>query len=162
MNTSTNQVPNPESGIVVYEGDLFKNAPRRCVLVHACNTLGSWGAGIATIFKRKYPAAYEVYRDECVEKGSSLLGTCLLIPAGDRDIACLFTSRKYGRQTDPKDMILRSTRSAVQDLLRQLEGSNKPIYGCRINAGAFRVPWEETVEILDELGLRMTVYEIAP
>ena len=128
MSTST-AVPKSESGVVVYSGDLFRNAPRRCVLVHACNTLGSWGAGIATIFKRKYPAAYEVYHNECVEKGASLLGTCLLIPAGDKDIACLFTSRKYGRQTDPRDMILRSTRSAVRDLLQQLEGSDKPIYG---------------------------------
>jgi hypothetical protein len=32
----------------------------------------------------------------------------------------------------------------------------------RINAGAFRVPWEDTVAVLDELGLNMTVYEIIP
>lgn len=32
----------------------------------------------------------------------------------------------------------------------------------RINAGAFRVPWEETVAVLDEVDFEMTVYEIAP
>ena len=32
----------------------------------------------------------------------------------------------------------------------------------RINAGAFRVPWEETVAVLDEFDFEMTVYEIAP
>jgi hypothetical protein len=32
----------------------------------------------------------------------------------------------------------------------------------RINAGAFRVPWEETVAVLDEIDFGMTVYEIAP
>lgn len=34
--------------------------------------------------------------------------------------------------------------------------------GSRINAGRFRVPWEDTVAVLDELGLSMTVYEIVP
>ncbi len=32
----------------------------------------------------------------------------------------------------------------------------------RINAGAFCVPWEETVAVLDEEDFGMTVYEIAP
>ncbi|CAG8617974.1 3965_t:CDS:2, partial [Acaulospora colombiana] len=85
--------------------------------------------GIAVAFKRKYPEAYEIYHNACLEKGSDLLGTCLLIPAGQRDIACLFTSERYGRHTDPKAKILRSTRSAVQDLMGQTQGSDKPMYG---------------------------------
>jgi ADP-ribose 1''-phosphate phosphatase len=117
------------SGITLYEGDLFAHAPTRSVLVHACNTQGSWGSGIAALFKKKYPAAYQVYHDTCVEKGDNLLGTCLLIPTGERDIACLFTSKGYGRNVDGKSMILRSTRTAAQDLMRQTQGSDKPIYG---------------------------------
>jgi len=35
-------------------------------------------------------------------------------------------------------------------------------WNSRINAGAFCVPWEETVAVLDELDFGMTVYEIAP
>lgn len=35
-------------------------------------------------------------------------------------------------------------------------------YHSRINAGAFGVPWEKTVAILDDLGFSMTVYEIFP
>ncbi|KAG8832218.1 AAA+-type ATPase [Serendipita sp. 399] len=148
--------------ITVHEGDLFANAPERCVLVHACNTQGSWGSGIAAVFKAKFPDAFEIYHQVCTEKGPELLGTCLLIPSGDKDIACLFASRGYGRNKDPKRTILDSTRGAVADLQRQLEDSDKPIYGCRINAGLFRVPWEETVAVLQDLDFRMTVYEIAP
>jgi ADP-ribose 1''-phosphate phosphatase len=129
MAASQSTQPSRTEPIVVYEGDLFENAPERCVLVHACNTLGSWGSGIAVAFKSKYPKAYEVYHNTCLEKGSDLLGTCLLIPAGKRDIACLFTSERYGRYTDPKAKILQSTKSAVQDLMRQTQGSTKPIYG---------------------------------
>ena len=117
------------SGITLHEGDLFTNAPANAILVHACNTQGSWGKGIATAFRTKYPDAYKIYHDTCLEKGDALLGTCLLIPAGDRDIACLFTSKKFGRNTDRKDMILRSTKSAARDLMRQTQGSGKPIYG---------------------------------
>ncbi|KAG8816937.1 ADP-ribose 1''-phosphate phosphatase [Serendipita sp. 400] len=158
--SSTAGVSNPF--IVVHEGDLFAKAPQSSVLVHACNTQGSWGSGIAAAFKAKFPDAYEVYHQVCIEKGSALLGTSLLIPSGETDIACLFTSRGYGKNKYPKRMILDSTRSAVADLQRQLEGSDKPIYGCRINAGLFRVPWEETVGVLQDLNFQMTVYEIAP
>ncbi|KIM26417.1 hypothetical protein M408DRAFT_330595 [Serendipita vermifera MAFF 305830] len=161
MSQSTS-TPQSTSGITLYEGDLFAKAPANAVLVHACNTQGSWGSGIAAVFRQKYPDAYEIYHNTCLEKGDALLGTCLLIPAGERDIACLFTSRRFGRNVDNKDMILQSTKTAVQDLMRQTRESGKPIYGCRINAGLFRVPWEETVAVLDELGLNMTVYEILP
>jgi len=129
MNQGTSARQTSSSGITVHEGDLFANVPARSVLVHACNTQGTWGRGIAAVFKGMYPAAYEVYHNTCIEKGDELLGTCLLIPAGERDIACLFTSKKFGRNTDPKSMILGSTRSAVQDLMRLTEDSDKPIYG---------------------------------
>lgn len=163
----------------MYEGDLFAQAPKCCVLVHACNTKGVWGSGIAAAFKVEYPEAYEIYQNTCLEKGDSLLGTCLIIPTGERDIACLFTSRGFGKAVDPKDSILASTKTATEDLLVQLKDSDKPIYGwyvydffsstysetvnsSRINAGRFGVPWEETVAVLEEVDLKMTVYEILP
>jgi ADP-ribose 1''-phosphate phosphatase len=127
MSASTSQ----PTGVTVHEGDLFASAPQRCILVHACNTLGSWGSGIAAAFKTHYPEAYQVYNETCIEKGDDLLGTCLLIPTGERDIACLFTSRRFGRAVDPPKMILQSTRSAVEDLQRQIKEEllDKPIYG---------------------------------
>ncbi|KAL4818678.1 hypothetical protein BDW67DRAFT_157151 [Aspergillus spinulosporus] len=52
------------SKITEVEGDLF-DAPDGTALIHACNCLGSWGAGIAGVFRKKYPAAYEVYESHC-------------------------------------------------------------------------------------------------
>jgi ADP-ribose 1''-phosphate phosphatase len=127
--TQSTSAAQTNSGITLHEGDLFANAPDCSVLVHACNTQGVWGSGIAAAFKQKYPAAYQIYHDTCVEKGDELLGTCLLIPAGERDIACLFTSKRFGKNTDAKAMILESTRTAVRDLMRQTQDSDKPIYG---------------------------------
>ncbi|KAL4735646.1 hypothetical protein BDV11DRAFT_208303 [Aspergillus similis] len=53
------------SKITEVEGDLF-DAPDATVLIHACNCLGSWGAGIAGVFRKKYPAAYEIYESHCL------------------------------------------------------------------------------------------------
>jgi len=169
MSTST-------SKIVVHNGDLFANAPTGSVLVHACNTQGIWGSGIAAAFKARFPQAYEVYRATCEEHGDSLLGKALLVDPQEADtkangggkgyaITCLFTSRKFGKYKDSKDMILQSTKTAIEHLktlLTQKGMQDWPIYGCRVNAGSFRVPWEETVAVLDELDFGMTVYEIAP
>jgi len=99
-------------------GDLF-SAPTNSILVHACNTQGSWGAGIALAFKQRYPDQFEVYRAHCKEHGEALASTCLLIPGERHDIACLFTSRAYGRRKDSPREILCATRSAVGDLMRQ-------------------------------------------
>ncbi|KAF9074448.1 hypothetical protein BDP27DRAFT_1399631 [Rhodocollybia butyracea] len=182
------------------------SSKRRIVLIHACNTIGSWGAGIALAFKERFPEHFEVYRQWCLThrpiensqargrgKGGrgrteistrvghntkthgsgspSLLGTCLLIPPPDIGItnlevhiACLFTSKVYGRNKDTPDEILAATKDALVDLQRQLQtqdsGSAPPweLHACRFNSGKFGVPWERSVAIVEELGIHMTVY----
>ena len=106
------------SKLMYITGDLFA-APENTILVHACNTLGSWGAGIATVFKEKYPSQFELYEAHCKEHGQALVGTCLLIPGDRHDIACFFTSRAYSKRKDKADEILAATRMAVQDLVKQ-------------------------------------------
>ncbi|KAF5335626.1 hypothetical protein D9758_014801 [Tetrapyrgos nigripes] len=48
------------SKIAHIKGDLF-SAPPNTILVQACNTLGSWGAGITKAFKERYPSPTSVY-----------------------------------------------------------------------------------------------------
>ncbi|KAK4205807.1 hypothetical protein QBC40DRAFT_214856 [Triangularia verruculosa] len=72
--------------ILAYQkGDLF-DAPPNSVLIHACNTIGKWGGGIAATFKKYYPAAFEIYREHCQNHTpDELIGTALLIaPQSDR------------------------------------------------------------------------------
>jgi len=107
-----------QSSITHQIGDLF-SAPDGSILVHSCNTVGSWGAGIALAFKERYPAEFEIYRSICKEQGADLIGTCLLIPGTKHHIACLFTSKAYGRRKDGKSEILAATKTAVEDLVRQ-------------------------------------------
>lgn len=103
------------SRLVYVEGDLF-TAPDHSILVHACNTLGSWGSGIALTFRQNYPAQFAQYQAHCLSHGQTLVGTCFLIPGDKHDIACLFTSRAYGKYKDKPAEILAATRKALKDL----------------------------------------------
>lgn len=197
-------------------GDLF-DAPNNAVLIHACNCVGSWGAGIAKTFKAKYPTAYKAHNEYCkataVEK---LIGTCQLIPPQQEDyqratsdsrppsqkrrmensaarniaakeqkdsnkqwIACLFTSRGYGKATetrpgmDKPDVIVENTRKSLQDLRGQLlllnneheqggettgpktgskvqEHGPGELWSCKFNSGLFAVDWADTRKVMEE------------
>ncbi|CAA7261475.1 unnamed protein product [Cyclocybe aegerita] len=144
------------SNLKYLKGDLF-TAPSGSILVQACNTQGSWGAGIAIAFKEKYPAAFQQYEAHCKTHGQALVGTCLLIPGETHAIACLFTSRAYGRRKDAPADILAATQTAVQDLIDQ-NVDGKPLHACRFNSGKFAVPWTDTEAILIALNASMTIY----
>ncbi|KAJ7693387.1 hypothetical protein B0H17DRAFT_1060001 [Mycena rosella] len=146
------------SKITHVKADIFA-APEGSILVHACNTVGSWGAGIATAFQEKYPGAFAKYKNVCRKQGEALLGTCLLIRGEHHDVACLFTSKDYGRRVDAPASILAATRTAVADLLAQNTDPTKELHSCRFNSERFAVPWEETEKVLVELGAEMIVYE---
>ncbi|KAK0487097.1 hypothetical protein IW261DRAFT_1445855 [Armillaria novae-zelandiae] len=149
--------PTAMSKLTYVKKDIF-SAPENSILVHACNTKGSWGAGIALAFRVRYPEAFTVYNQHCKEQGPAILGTCLLIPGEHRDVACLFTSKAYGRQKDSPEQILDATRTAMSDLMRQ-NTEEKEMHACRINSGKFGVPWVDTEKILEELGVVMTIYD---
>lgn len=156
----------PTLALSYHTGDIFA-APDHTVLIHACNTQGSWGAGIAAAFRAAYPQAYKCYRSHCLQAHDPATnpvptGTCLLIPPCETNsktpkhwIGCLFTSAKYGRAKDKPAVILRNTGPAMKDLLQQVkkagEGGNgvKEFRMCKINSARFGVPWERTVGVLE-------------
>ncbi|KAF9533052.1 hypothetical protein CPB83DRAFT_845738 [Crepidotus variabilis] len=153
-------------------GDLF-TSPAGSILIHACNTQGSWSAGIALAFKKRFPAQLRAYQAHCkATPDDELIGTCLLLKMrdfevngnaknstdrGSWDIACLFTSRAYGRRKDAPGEIVMNTERAMRDLIRQ-NTEAKEMNACRFNSGKFAVPWRQTEEILQELDVPMTIY----
>lgn len=143
--------------VTTIKGNLF-DAPKGSIIIHACNTKGVWGSGIAKAFAHKFPKARDIYAQVCQEKGASLIGTCLLIPAGDYVIGCLFTSKSYGQFVDPPAKILKATETAVADLIRQ-NVDGKPLHACKFNAGLFRVPWPKTKAILKATDSEFVIYD---
>ncbi|KAJ5819079.1 Appr-1-p processing [Penicillium riverlandense] len=108
----------------------------------ACNCMGVWGAGIARMFRQRYPRAYQYYRSHCQsyseypERNSIInlqvggdrrisvwkpLGTALVIPPQGSEthwIICLFTSRGFGNRVSSPNLIANSTYAALKDLER--------------------------------------------
>nr|POE51833.1 adp-ribose 1''-phosphate phosphatase [Quercus suber] len=158
----------PENGTVVLHeetGDIFA-APPLAVLIHACNCEGSWGAGIALAFRKRYPAAFTQYTDHCASHKYTLLGKAFLIPPDPlavetkrHFVGCLFTSKSKGKKVDPPVKILASTGAAMRDLMSQMRDWNDghsdakvaEVRMCKINSGLFRVPWEQTKSELEKI-----------
>lgn len=134
--------------IKTIRGNLF-DAPKGELILHACNTQGVWGAGIASTFARLYPDYYKGYKAHCDIKGSTLLGTALIMQGKWHKVGCLFTSTGYGRKALYQDEILSNTYKSLLDLFTQVphtEIVNMPM----INSGLFRVPWEKTLEVVKD------------
>lgn len=83
--------------ITYVKGDLFQSDS--FILGHANNCYGSWGAGVALTFRKKFPKSYKIYQDHCkAHDAHTLLGTTLLIePENGQSVACLFTSDRTGK-----------------------------------------------------------------
>ena len=151
--------------------------------------MGVWGAGVAQAMKEHYPRAFDVYRRKCnkvkkisaAQHRSELCGTSLLIPPEDYRyhvlqrkgvppkihwIACLFTSKRYGRNVDDPDDIALNTEKALKDLQEKiLEAQSKGenvgahIWSVKINGGLFKVPWERSEQKLQDSSLDIVVVE---
>lgn len=151
--------------IAYHKGDMFDQAPKGCVLIHACNTQGHWGAGIARTFKLRYPKAYADHHKFCAKDHNKSqpvpTGTSQLLAPRDGDekhwIGCVFTSAKYGRSKDKPDMIIRNTKHSMQmllELINKVDSEISTIRMCKINSGKFGVPWEKTEEVLHGLDVQ--------
>lgn len=128
------------------------DAPELSILTHACNCRGSWGAGIALEFQKRFPLAYATYQKACKESNGEMAGGAILTDLEDSHfVACLFTSNGYGKSLDPKAKILANTEQAVRLLLEMASHKKYPIYSNKFNSGLFRVPWEETEALLKPL-----------
>lgn len=167
-----NQDANPQTIQLTYHiGDIF-DAPPRTLLIHACNTQGHWGAGIAKSFKTIYTKAYQLHHRFCAKEHTKAnpvpTGTAQLIAPmeGDEDghwIGCLFTSAKYGKAKDKPAQIVKNSVESMEQLLEMVKmadeerGNGKGvdvIRMCKINSGKFGVPWEKTEEVLKGIVLQ--------
>jgi ADP-ribose 1''-phosphate phosphatase len=159
----TLQLPPNSKKFVITDrvGDIF-DAPDNAVIIHACNCLGSWAAGIAAAFRQRYPKAFAKCVQHCkTNTPNSLWGTALLIPPmetkGPRHyVGCVFTSRRYGRGKDSPAQILAKTGPAMEELVEMMRKATvkeviTEIRICQINSGLFAVPWEKSKSVIEEL-----------
>lgn len=154
------------------KGSLF-DAPKDAILVHACNTRGVWGSGIAKEFKKRYEVAFERYRSACLRDGAVTGNTAMVrdgvavgvgkvMGTGTR-IACLLTSRDYGDKRDDVPTIKVNTALALNHLVQEYLAPGNKFASNKFNSGLFGVPWADTEEILkvfvERYNLDWTVYD---
>lgn len=137
--------------LIYRDGSLF-DAPKGSLLVHACNTVGVWGSGIAAQFRDRFPVAHEKYVGQCKASGRKLLGDYARLTDGESAVGCLFVSAGYGSKVDKPQVILKHTRLAlaalVEDAAARAWDDSLVICSNKFNSGLFAVPWEHTEKAL--------------
>jgi ADP-ribose 1''-phosphate phosphatase len=121
------------------------DAPEGSILIHAANSQGVWGSGIAKEMKERFPLAFRRYNAQC----STYLMTGQYDLTFDKThhIASIVTSNNYGEKVDSPEEILVNTTIAIYELLKYAD-KKLPIYSNKFNSGLFRVPWFKTEEII--------------
>jgi ADP-ribose 1''-phosphate phosphatase len=150
--------------MITYKKMSLFDAPKDSAIIHACNSMGVWGSGIAKEFKTRYPHSYKEYLDTCTifngETGSAA-GTASMSSAHVDEVhwvGWIITSHNYGPKRDSIAEIKVHTTLALQSLCHKLykahpnyEGDNPlfDVYSNKFNSGLFAVPWEDSELILN-------------
>lgn len=125
------------------KGDLFKNLHKEYIHLHANNSYGNWGAGIAKKFAVRFPKSYFYHK-----KMPNKVGDGYVIDVEDYKVGCLITSSGYGSRKDPPEMILKNTYKSILNLVSSSIEEDIYIQSPKINAGLFMVLWKDTEEVL--------------
>jgi O-acetyl-ADP-ribose deacetylase (regulator of RNase III) len=127
--------------ITMITGDLFDaDLP---AVGHGCNCAGAMGAGIAVVFRKRYPDMYREYRQRCAD-GRFRLGEVFVWETPDLVVYNLATQPVPGPSAT-LDAIDTSVRAALADAQqRELPRLGIP----RIGAGLGGLQWTDVAEVL--------------
>lgn len=137
------------SKIIYHTGSIFNAPNEKTILIHSCNAMGNWGAGIALAFRELFPLAYRDYQAKCLENTpEELMGTALQWHRmHQQSVGSLFTSRHF-KPADNQYHILVNTKRSLTHLLNNMPPGYE-IHAPKINSGLFRVPWERTEWVME-------------
>lgn len=138
------------------------DAPKESIIVHACNSQGVWGSGIAKTFFQKYSHSYADYNKFCMiankERGTACGRASLsTFPAQEPHwVGWIVTSHNYGPLKDSPELIKIHTTMALMELCKKIymahprdEWEKIDVYSNKFNSGLFSVPWSDSELILE-------------
>ena len=140
------------------------------VLAHGCNTLGSFGAGVALQIAQEYPAAAEADK-AAFDARENQLGTfsSAVVAGGAKRIANLYIQESVG--TDRRRVDYEALYSALSNLRAVLENAGKegrayrvamPWIGCGLAGGSKTVVRAMIEDIFGESPIEVFVVEYIP
>lgn len=145
--------------MIIYKKMSLFDAPKGSILVHAANSKGVWGSGIAKEFKIRFPKAFENYNKKCTNYPMIGEFDFHIDPDSNYAIGSLVTSKSYGSNVDSEEEILINTTIALNEFCQYMDDNayNDIIYSNKFNSGLFKVPWEKTETILKILTNRYNI-----
>ena len=118
------------------------------VIYHGCNCSGGFGSGVAGAIRKKWPSAYEAFKENGV--GEDLLGQVNLLLYSDQPvIANAYTQLMYGpgdkRYADP---------SAIEKTMMQVaeycDAAETDLFMPKVGCGLGGLSWEDEVKPIVE------------
>lgn len=147
--------------MISYQTISLFDAPKESIIVHACNSQGVWGSGIAKAFADNYPISYSEYKFFCTranqERGTACGRASLssFHVSEPHWVGWIVTSHSYASEKDPVELIKIQTTMALMELCKKIYIAHPRedheiinVYSNRFNSGLFAVPWEDTELIL--------------
>lgn len=148
--------------MISYKKISLFDAPKDSVIIHACNSQGVWGSGIAKPFKEKYPQSFQDYNKFCLmanEERGTACGRAQLSSYPDSEshwVGWIVTSHDYGPKKDSPEQIKVNTTLALAELCKKLYLAHPredfptiDVYSNKFNSGLFAVPWTDSELILE-------------
>ena len=120
------------------------------IIVHGCNAQGVMGSGVALAVRRKYPKAYEKYKEE-IQRGFLGLGDVQLVDVQENlFIANAITQEFYGR--DKKLYVsYESIRECFTTVFEVARGTKVPCVSTnKIGSVRGGGDWERILQIIKE------------
>jgi len=137
------------------------DAPKDSIIIHACNSQGMWGSGIAKEFNERYPESYKEYQMFCKELNYSRKTACgrgrlsFAHVSEPHWVGWIVTSHNYGSLKDNRENIKINTTLALVDICEAIYKAHPKdtwpqvdVYSNKFNSGLFDVPWNESELIL--------------
>jgi len=147
--------------VISYQNISLFDAPAESVIIHACNSQGVWGSGIAKPFKEKYPFSFIDYNSFCINANKSRGSACgraslsTFHTSEAHWVGWIVTSHNYGELKDSPELIKIHTTMALMELCKKIymahpkdEHETINVYSNKFNSGLFNVPWQDSELIL--------------
>lgn len=121
-------------------------------LLHASNCKGAMGKGVALEIALTHPSIFKENKKYCWQYQHQLRGSFREFADKNRNVTFLYTSDGWGKNRDPKELIIQNTIRAISVYLWfRKNHKNMVIHSPRINFGLFGIPWTITANIIKSL-----------